>query len=237
MNRGGSRTTGDSITLRYAASRTSSTGGSFYGGSTTGGGSFVGSAASEKRRSVSATEVSAPEEGLLAGVPTGDELYLSPVALWGYLAQYFVVGLMLGGLPATTYGLLLGYLQVPSYVYATAQVVLVLPWSFKFLFGLVNDCAPLCGYRRKPYMCLGWSLCAIMMIVLYFMELPPPYHCFDDATKDYVRTKDGEKVPCDVESANKGGQYVMVMMLAATGYVVANVAADGLTVIIAANLP
>ena len=32
----------------------------------------------------------------------------------GFLAQYFAVGLIYGGLPATMYGFLLGYLNVPS---------------------------------------------------------------------------------------------------------------------------
>ena len=70
----------------------------------------------------------------------------------GYLAQYFVVGLIYGGLPATIYGFFLGYLAVPAYVYSTASVLCVFPWSFKFAFGLINDTRPIFGYHRKPYM-------------------------------------------------------------------------------------
>jgi hypothetical protein len=68
----------------------------------------------------------------------------------GYLLQYFSVGLIYGGLPATAYGFFLGYLAVPAHVYATVKVVLVLPWAFKFAFGMINDCFPILGYRRKP---------------------------------------------------------------------------------------
>ncbi len=86
------------------------------------------------------------------------------VSIWefrniGFIMQYFSVGLILGGLPATTYGLLLGYLNVPGYVYSTASVISTLPWSFKFFFGMMNDCFPIFGYRRKSYMVLGWIMC------------------------------------------------------------------------------
>ena len=125
----------DSATLRHVASKTDAVG-SFasYGGSTTGGGSFVGNIG---RRSLKTSEISATEdatqtaeEGLLAGdsqaaaaAAGGGALKLSRVNLIGYLAQYFAVGLIYGGLPATTYGFLLGYLHVPSYVYSTAGTV------------------------------------------------------------------------------------------------------------------
>ena len=33
----------------------------------------------------------------------------------GYLAQYYAVGLIYGGLPATVYGFFVGYLNVPAY--------------------------------------------------------------------------------------------------------------------------
>ena len=47
----------------------------------------------------------------------------------GYLAQYFAVGLMSSGMPATIYGFFIGYLNVPAYVYATAGVITSIPWS------------------------------------------------------------------------------------------------------------
>jgi hypothetical protein len=153
----------------------------------------------------------------------------------GYLAQYFAVGLIYGGLPATVYGFFIGYLNVPAYVYSTAGVIMTLPWSFKFLFGLLNDCVPIGGYRRKPYMCLGWAFCSAMLLLLAQKELPPPYWCRDESGV-YVTTvtaPDGSKrpaEPCNASAALKGGGFALLMMLAALGYVVADVAADGLTV-------
>eukprot|EP00658_Telonema_sp_P-2_P082220 TRINITY_DN8636_c0_g1_i2.p1 TRINITY_DN8636_c0_g1~~TRINITY_DN8636_c0_g1_i2.p1 ORF type:complete len:241 (+),score=46.49 TRINITY_DN8636_c0_g1_i2:124-846(+) len=115
------------------------------------------------------------------------------------------------------------YLNVPGYVYSTALVLVYFPWSFKFAFGLINDTIPILGYHRKPYMVIGWSLCSVMMIVLSMHTIPDPYYCRDD---------DGNytKIVCNPDAKTKGGEYSLLMLLAALGYVVADVAADGLTV-------
>lgn len=143
----------------------------------------------------------------------------------GFCLQYLTVGLLYGGLPSTVYGFFLGYLNVPAYVYASTGVVITLPWSFKFIFGIMNDFYPIFGYRRKPYMVIGWFICAIFLIILYFKELPEPYYCRNINGK-YNKTIE----PCNPEAKNMGGEFAIYMMLAAFGYVISDVAADGLMV-------
>ena len=41
----------------------------------------------------------------------------------GYLCQYFAVGMIYGGLPATMYGVFICYLNVPAYVSSTASTL------------------------------------------------------------------------------------------------------------------
>ena len=79
----------------------------------------------------------------------------------GLYSQYFAVGVIYGGLPQTMYGFFLGYLNVEAYVYATASTVVALPWSFKFLFGAINDVVPIGGERRRPYIFIGWGGVAV----------------------------------------------------------------------------
>lgn len=152
----------------------------------------------------------------------------------GFLAQYFAVGVIYSGVPATTYGVFLGYLNVPGYVYATVSVISSLPWSFKFFFGLINDTVPIFGLRRKPYMVLGWLFCAGALLKLGMTPLPPPYWCQDEAGL-YIKKQtlpDGTidaAEPCNPSAAEEGGKYAILLMLAALGYVIADVAADGLT--------
>jgi len=124
---------------------------------------------------------------------------------------------------------------VPSYVYSTAAIITTLPWSFKFAFGMLNDCFPIVGYHRKPYMVIGWTCCAAMLLVLFMTDLPKPYWCQDEAGNFITtqETADGSvkaAEPCNPHAAKEGGRYANLMMLAALGYVVADVAADGLTV-------
>jgi len=152
----------------------------------------------------------------------------------GFYLQYFAVGVIYGGLPSTVYGFFLGYLNVEGYVYATAATIITMPWSFKFFFGAINDCFPIAGYRRKPYMVFGWALCAAALLRLATLPLPPPYWCVEG--RAYVRTvetADGgveAAEPCNPDAAKAGGGYALLMMVAALGYCLADVAADGLTV-------
>jgi len=32
------------------------------------------------------------------------------------------------------------------------------PFSFKLIFGLLSDCVPIKGQRRKPYLIMGWMV-------------------------------------------------------------------------------
>ena len=171
------------------------------------------------------------------------EAAMGPRAWFGYLSQYFAVGLIYGGLPSTIYGVFNGYLNVPAHVYATIATVMTLPWSLKFVFGLINDCFPILGYHRKPYMVIGWSFCAATLLYISCVPLPAPYWC-RDAKGVYITlsntTGTGKRVaaePCNAEAAAAGGAYALLMMLAALGYVVADVAADGLTVQLARREP
>jgi len=136
-----------------------------------------------------------------------------PQCLRALYAQYFAVGLIYGVLPGTLYGVMMGYLKVDAHVYTTAAQIISLPWSFKFFYGLLNDCKPLFGYRRSSYMALGWSICSAALLMLANTKMPPP----------------GDK--------DAAGRIAAKMAIAAAGYVMADVAADGLTVQIAKKEP
>ena len=143
----------------------------------------------------------------------------------GFYTQYFTVGIIYGGLPSTIYGFFLGYLNVPAYIYASASVITSLPWSFKFIFGCLNDCYPLFGYHRKSYMILGWTLCFMFLIILATRPLPEPYYCRDE-NGNFLKTSK----PCNPNAKESGGFFAILMMCISIGYVIADVAADGLMV-------
>ena len=203
--------------------------------------------ADEERQSLLSKEGDAsPQRGIQPKGPLGldaadaladgGEIDIYALQRCGYLLQYFAVGLISGGLPATVYGMFVGYLNVPAYVHAAAATVMNLPWALKMFIGVLNDCVPIAGYHRKPYMCMGWLFCTTMLLYLAMTPLPDPYWCRDANSGAYVTTvrhRDGSRTsaePCNAQAAKKGGGFALLMMLAALGYIVADVAADGLTV-------
>ena len=129
--------------------------------------------------------------------------------LFALYMQYFSVGLVQGTIPATMFGLFMGYLKVDSHVFTTAGQVVALPWSFKIVFAMLSDCVPIAGYRRIPYMVIGWTICAVALGALANTHIPNP----------------GDK--------DQAGPLVAKMTIAVVGYMIADVAADGLTVQIA----
>jgi len=144
----------------------------------------------------------------------------------GYLAQYFAVGLIYGGLPATRYGFFVSYLNVPAYVNSAASTLTSFPWSLKILFSLVTDACPIGGYRRRPWMCLGWGMAAVFLVVLAFMPVPDAYYCRQEGgSHRYDLTR-----VCNRDARDGGLPFALLMCMVAVGYVQADVAADALTV-------
>lgn len=142
----------------------------------------------------------------------------------GYLAQYFVVGLMNASISSMGYGLYICYLNVPAYVNASQSSLIQMAWSLKVLFALISDACPIGGYRRKPYMALGWTIAAVMLSAVALTPLPDPYYC-KDASGNY----DTHRV-CNKEAAHSGTLYAALLSIATCGMMFADVCADALTV-------
>lgn len=157
----------------------------------------------------------------------------------GLLVQYAAVGLLYGGLPRTVYPFLNNYLHLNGYQTLSARVLLGLPWSFKVIIGIVSDCFPVLRSRRRAYMVIGWMVCSSMLLVLVFVKQEPPFYV--DPT---LRGKDLTKMsPSELSdrvnwhAPASGSVYIVLMMLASLGYMIADVASDGLVVEFAQREP
>ena len=162
----------------------------------------------------------------------GGAMNIYDVRRIGYLLQYFAVGMVYGGLPATQYGFFVAYLNVPAYISSASATLAQLPWSFKILFALLTDAAPIGGYRRRPYMMIGWLIAAVFLIAIAATPLPAPYYCLDgpDGALNLSRV-------CNEEAAESGMPFALLMMMVSVGYLMADVAADALTVTYARREP
>ncbi|RLN88614.1 hypothetical protein BBJ28_00025003 [Nothophytophthora sp. Chile5] len=149
----------------------------------------------------------------------------------GLLFQYAAVGLNYGTLPATVYPFLQNYLNATGAQVTTAATLVVLPWSFKAFYGVLSDCVPIYGYRRKPWMVIGWTICLIMLLVMACSPAGDPYYTVssdrDIDPADYTAEIEAR---INYDAASQAGKYVMLMFFAAVGYVMADVCADSIVV-------
>ncbi|KAG3142109.1 hypothetical protein PI126_g15202 [Phytophthora idaei] len=84
----------------------------------------------------------------------------------GLLAQYAAVGLMMGALPSAVTPFLGYYLNMEGQATTSARALLGIPWSVKVFVGIISDCFPICGYRRRPFMIIGSGVTAITLALM-----------------------------------------------------------------------
>jgi|UniRef100_K3W683 hypothetical protein len=157
----------------------------------------------------------------------------------GLLIQYMAVGMIYGTLPGTVYPFLLNYLNMEGTQVVSARVLLNLPWSFKVVYGILSDCFPIFGYRRRPFMMIGWGVCFLMLLIMAFMKAGKPYYVkreYSDMKESEVSLTDRHLYFND-DAPDTGGKFIIMMMLAAVGYVGADVAADAVVVELAQREP
>ncbi len=157
---------------------------------------------------------------------------------FGLFAQYAAVGLIYGALPGTIYPFMVNYLNVQGNQAVAARTLVSIPWSFKVFYGFLTDCFPIMGFRRRPYMVMGWSICLTMLFIMAFTPIGDPYYS-DPALRD-VKPADyteEQKSMLNPAAQQEGGKYVVFMMFASVGYLMADVAADAVVVEFAQREP
>jgi hypothetical protein len=156
----------------------------------------------------------------------------------GLIAQYATAGLIVGTLPATVYPFLFNYLNMEGTQVVSAVVLLNMPWSFEMFYGMLTDCVPIGGYRRRPFMVIGWSLCFAMLLAMACMDAGDPYYPDNKyATMDAAVLTPEIVATFNEKAHHVGGKFVGMMMIAAIGYVGADVAADAMMIEVAQREP
>ncbi|KAF1315730.1 Outer membrane protein pmpb, partial [Globisporangium splendens] len=150
---------------------------------------------------------------------------------FGLVLHNLVLGVVSTALPLTVYPFLTCYLNMEGTQTLSARTLLALPWVLKPFFDIFTNCVPfLCGYHRRPYVMLGWLVCATSLFSIYFIDLPEPF--FKDRSlvgTPLVQLSAEQRQTINMDAPRHGGLYVMFMSVATVGYVLADVAADTLT--------
>ncbi|KAF1795551.1 Major facilitator superfamily domain [Phytophthora cactorum] len=157
---------------------------------------------------------------------------------FGLVAQYAGVGFIDGVLPNVIYPFLQNYLNLPGSQTTTAFVLVQMPWSFKVFYGIISDCFPIWGYRRRPYILGGWIFAIIMLVILSLTPESKPYFM----NPDYRDVKPEDYTPeiiatINYDAVNDGSVYIIPMMGCAFGYLLSDVCADGIVVELAQREP
>ncbi|ETM38691.1 hypothetical protein L914_15073 [Phytophthora nicotianae] len=146
---------------------------------------------------------------------------------FGLLVNYACIGFLNGLLPALVYPFFKLYLNMDGFQVSAAATVVRLPWSYKTLFGLLSDHLPISGYRRKPYMLIGWAISIVALVVLAYNPIEAPYY----KAGEIQRTREiNLRVIENEDAAASGGQYLLRLLVVCAGYVMTDVACDGVMV-------
>ncbi|KAF0714784.1 Aste57867_3690 [Aphanomyces stellatus] len=141
----------------------------------------------------------------------------------GLMITYAGVGVLHGAFPRTVYPYFRMFLNMDGYQVTACASIIDMAWSFKIFFGLLSDGVPICGYRRRPYVLLGWLICLAFLVVM--ATLPPAMPYF--AKGEILGVADVRARRIDnPHAAADGTPYILYMMAASMGYVMADVACD-----------
>jgi hypothetical protein len=108
----------------------------------------------------------------------------------------------------------------------TISSIRSLPASFKLVFGFMSDNIPIAGYRRKPYMLMGWLLASLSLFSLILGSnlniTPRNAGCFESQASD---SDSPTTLPADAPSI----PFFSVALLAfGTGFWLADVMGDSI---------
>ncbi|CAK4715658.1 unnamed protein product [Aphanomyces euteiches] len=158
-----------------------------------------------------------------------DDSYVNGVPnLWhpshvGLMITYAGVGVLHGAFPRTVYPFFRMYLNMDGYQVAACASMIDMAWSFKLFFGLVTDCVPVWGFRRRPYVLLGWIVCLFFLLTVAHLPPDAPYFAKGEIVaipNVTLRHVINPTAPAD------GTKYILLLMGASMGYVMADVACD-----------
>lgn len=82
------------------------------------------------------------------------------------------VGIAMYFLQAPVSYYLIHTLDVNARQYAAYSTLINVPWSLKFIFGMISDGIPVLGYRRKPWLTIGWIIYACGNYYLAYLKEP-----------------------------------------------------------------
>ncbi|OWZ08910.1 hypothetical protein PHMEG_00018473 [Phytophthora megakarya] len=140
----------------------------------------------------------------------------------GMLTHIAAVGIVYGTVSGVIYSVLNNYLHMSATLVATATALVTFPRALRLFTGMLTDTCPIFGYRRRPYMIIGWSLSFVSCLLMAALPLGEPY--YTDASLSDIATVDmtpEQLATLNTDAPNRGIKLIILMMLANFGTVLA----------------
>lgn len=147
----------------------------------------------------------------------------------GFLFQNAGIGILFYSFPRMVYPFFTNYLNMDGYQNTAAYTLLLLPWTLKIFFGILSDTIPICGYHRRPYMIIGWLWTTLFLCImgLYISEPYPYFKYPEDMDKSPSSVSDDR---LNKDASDQGFKYILLMMMASSGFVLVDVVTGGMVV-------
>ncbi|KAF0770613.1 hypothetical protein DYB25_004646 [Aphanomyces astaci] len=174
------------------------------------------------------------EDGALVA---GGALDLFSRQAFGIFSNYAAIGVILGMIPSLNYPIFNIYLNLEGYQTSAYSSLVTLGWSFKVFMGMLSDCVPIFGFRRKSWMLIGWGATMVCLSIMTFSSLGDPYCSRLKAkamnnslacTRVYTRASPAEKELFNLGAPDQGSLFIILSMFVSLGYVTAACASDAM---------
>jgi len=145
------------------------------------------------------------------------------VATCGLPLSGFFLAFLNATVTGVSYGFFLGYMGLDSNVMMSVTSLMQLPQVLLLPLGVMNDCIPILGYNRKPYLLAAWLICGGALLTMSTRPLPAPYYCqHPDGSYDTLSP------PCNPDIHAMKNWYVIPMFSLVAGIQLGCVAGEGL---------
>ncbi|KAL3661618.1 hypothetical protein V7S43_013377 [Phytophthora oleae] len=146
----------------------------------------------------------------------------------GLAAHQISMAIVYGTINSVIYSVLNNYLNMSAVLVATATALVKVPNVPRVFTGLISDCYPICGYRRRPYMVAGWAVSFVCCLIMAVIPLGQPY--YEDSSLESIPESEWtteQQALINYDAPDRGIKLIVLFVLAHLGTVIAFGAADG----------
>uniref|UniRef100_K3XBY0 Major facilitator superfamily (MFS) profile domain-containing protein n=1 Tax=Globisporangium ultimum (strain ATCC 200006 / CBS 805.95 / DAOM BR144) TaxID=431595 RepID=K3XBY0_GLOUD len=148
------------------------------------------------------------------------------------------VGVVYSTISGVIYSVLNNYLHMSATLVATATALVQFPRSLRLFTGMLTDTVPIFGYRRRPYMVLGWGLSFVSCLLMAILPLGDPYYGDKAlASLDPSQLTHEQLEMIDTDAPQRGVKLIILMMIANFGTVVAYSGFNGVLIDVSQREP